>query len=192
MLRTDVKSPFLDGQLLIAAPGMTDPRFAEAVVLVCTHSDNGAMGVVVNRPANGVRFADIVEQLDVGKPDIVPDIPLRVGGPVERSRGFVLHSPDYDQPEATVKVTDWCSLTGHVEVLRALVDRTGPADALLALGYSNWASDQLEGELRDGSWLVLEADRELVFATPRTALWSICLDRIGVDPAMLHRVAGSA
>jgi putative transcriptional regulator len=192
MMQPEDTSPFLDGTLLVAAPGMADPRFVGAVIFLCTHSDRGAMGIVINKPAAGVAFADLAEQLDVKATCAVPKLSVMIGGPVERSRGFVLHSPDYNLDRATIHVTDWCSMTGHVGVLRELIGGKGPERAVLALGYSNWGPGQLEEELRDSSWLMADASPQLLFDTPADDLWDSCLSRIGVNPAMLHSIAGRA
>ena len=185
-------SPFLDGTLLVASPSMMDPRFAGAVIFLCTHSDRGAMGLVINRPAEGVTFRDLAEQLDVAVTRPVPELPVLIGGPVERSRGFVLHSTDYVLDRSTLQINDWCSMTGHVTVLRELVRGLGPDRAILALGYSNWGPGQLEEELRDSSWLMIEATQRLVFETEPEDVWSDCLALLGINPAMLHSVAGRA
>lgn len=189
---TDEASPFFDGTLLVASPGMVDPRFAGAVIFLCTHSDRGAMGLVINKPAAGVAFEDLAEQMDVEPAPTVPEIPVMIGGPLERSRGFVLHSPDYALDCNTLNVNDWCSMTGHFAVLRELMGGAGPEQAVLALGYSNWGPGQLESELRDSSWLMVDASPKLVFETAPDDVWEKCLNTIGIDPAMLHSVAGRA
>ena len=192
MIDTYETSPFLDGTLLVASPGMADPRFAGAVIFVCTHSDKGAMGLIINKPAVGVAFEDLAEQMEVEAMPTAASVPVMIGGPVERSRGFVLHSPDYVLDCGTLNVNDWCSMTGHFAVLRELMGGKGPEQAVLALGYSNWGPGQLEDELRDSSWLMVDASPELVFETDADHVWDRCLDVIGIDPAMLHSVAGSA
>ena len=185
-------SPFLDGTLLVASPAIVDPRFSGAVIFLCTHSDRGAMGIVINKPATGVVFADLAEQLDMNSDGPVPEVPVMIGGPVERSRGFVLHSTDYVLDRSTLQINDWCSMTGHVAILRELVSGTGPERAVLALGYSNWGPGQLERELHDSTWLLIDASEKLIFDTDPGEVWDRCLKLIGVNPAMLHSVGGRA
>ncbi|WP_097928703.1 YqgE/AlgH family protein [Monaibacterium marinum] len=192
MTHSQNHSPFLDGTLLVASPAMPDPRFAGAVVFLCTHSDQGAMGLVINHVADGVEFADLAEQLDVETPYTIPELPVMVGGPVERTRGFVLHSPDYALKRATLDVTDWCSMTNNVAILRELLGGYGPEQAMLALGYSSWGPGQLEEELGGSSWLNVTASPELMFETPADDIWDRCLASIGVNPAMLHSISGNA
>ncbi len=192
MFETDPSSPFLDGALLIASPAIGDPRFEGSVIFVCTHSDQGAMGLVLNRTAQGIAFPDLAEQLKLPRIVRKADVPVLIGGPVEPSRGFVLHSSDYALDRATLRVSDDFAMTGNVDVLRDLARGRGPRRAMLALGHSSWGPGQLEQELKECAWLTTEASREIVFGTQSELMWSACLSRLGIEPGMLHAAAGRA
>ncbi len=190
---------YLDGQMLIAMPGMLDERFHRSVIYVCAHSAEGAMGIVVNRPAADLNMPDLLVQLD-----IIPDadriqLPQRVGrmqvlmgGPVETSRGFVLHSPDFFIDQSTLPIDDGICLTATVEILRAIADGQGPENAVLALGYAGWSAGQLESEIQANGWLNCPADPELVFHTSAESRYERALAKIGIDPGLLSSVAGHA
>ena len=157
---------FLDGQLLIAMPSMVDQRFARAVVYICAHSADGAMGIVINKLASEVKFRDLLVQLDIVQAEDEPDLPggvdsIRVhrGGPVETGRGFVLHSGDFFIENATLAIDDGVCLTATLEILRAISGGKGPDRALLALGYAGWGPGQLEFEIQANGWLHSQADR---------------------------------
>ncbi|MDW8369878.1 MAG: YqgE/AlgH family protein [Geminicoccaceae bacterium] len=177
--------------LLIAVPGMPDPRFAKSVVYMCAHSPQGAMGLVVNQVAPALTLPKIVEQLGI-RPEIdLSDCPVHVGGPVETGRGFVLHSPDYVQ-ESTLVIDDRFALTATLDVLKAIAEGGGPRRRVFALGYAGWAPGQLDAEIQANGWLVAPADEDLVFGTDDAAKWHKALARIGVDPAMFSTTAGRA
>lgn len=182
----------LKGKLLIAMPGMGDPRFERAVVLVCAHSPDGAMGLIVNRPASDLDFATLLEHLAIPRGAAGRDIRVHFGGPVERGRGFVLHSRDYAGGPATMEVGTAFGMTATLDILEALAQGGGPDSALLALGYSGWGPGQLEEEIRDNGWLTGEASADLVFAADDAAKWAAALQAIGVDPRTLSGVAGRA
>ncbi|NTU76195.1 MAG: YqgE/AlgH family protein, partial [Alphaproteobacteria bacterium] len=157
---------WLTGQLLIAMPSMPDPRFERTVVLICSHTPDGAMGLVINRLYGELSFQSLLSQLNIALHEGVPEIPIHYGGPVEPSRGFVLHAADY-QHEGSMLVGGNIALTATVEVLRALAEGQGPSRALLALGYAGWGPGQLESEMQTNGWLVAPPDEEIVF-NPRT------------------------
>ncbi len=181
----------LTGMLLIAMPGMPDPRFAKSVIYLCAHSAEGAMGLVVNQPASGVSLPRIVEQLGI-RPEIdLSDEPVHVGGPVETGRGFVLHSPDYVQ-EGTLVIDDRFALTATLDVLKAIAEGTGPRRKVFALGYAGWAPGQLDQEIQANGWLVAPADEDLVFGRDDATKWQRALARLGVDPVSLSSTAGRA
>jgi putative transcriptional regulator len=185
-------SDSLKGQLLIAMPGMEDPRFERSVIYVCAHSESGAMGLVINKPADNITFPELMDQLGIDSTGGYEDIRVHFGGPVETSRGFVLHSADYHLSEATMKVSPHVGLTATVDILRALVGGHGPRHSLLALGYSGWGSGQLEAELRHNGWLHCPADEDLLFNVRLSDKWNAAMARIGIDPALLSGQVGSA
>ena len=190
---------YLDGQLLVAMPGMLDERFANSVIYLCAHSAEGAMGIVVNRPAADLNMPDLLVQLDIIPEENLIRLPQRVGrmqvlmgGPVETSRGFVLHSPDFYIDQSTLPIDDSICLTATVDILRAIAEGQGPESAVLALGYAGWSAGQLENEIQANGWLNCPADPELVFHTSAEARYDRALRKIGIDPALLSTVAGHA
>ena len=193
------ESPYLDSQVLVAMPGMLDERFARSVIYVCAHSSEGAMGIVLNRPAANVNVPDLLVQLEIlAEPDRIA-LPQRVGrmevligGPVETSRGFVLHSPDFHLAQSTLPIDDSVCLTATVDILRAIARGDGPENAVLALGYAGWGAGQLEIELQANGWLNCPADAELIFNTPAELRYEMALRRFGIEPAMLSMEAGHA
>ncbi len=195
----DADSPYLDGQLLVAMPGMTDERFARAVIYVCAHSPEGAMGIILNRPAANVNMPDLLVQLEIVPeldrihlPEQVGRMQVLMGGPVETSRGFVLHSPDYHIAQSTLPIDDSVCLTATIDILRAIAQGRGPREAVLALGYAGWGAGQLELELQANGWLNCPASTELIFSTPADIRYEMALRRIGIEPAMLSMEAGHA
>jgi putative transcriptional regulator len=181
----------LSGQLLVAMPGMQDPRFERSVIYVCAHSADGAMGLIVNRSFDAISFPDLLEQLGVGEYDGENRIEIHAGGPVESSRGFVLHSPDYIR-EATLVVDEDVALTATIDILRAIADGFGPERCMLALGYAGWGPGQLDSEILNNGWLNVDADNELVFGEDLEGKWVHAMDKIGIDPRMLSEDAGHA
>jgi putative transcriptional regulator len=182
----------LAGKLLIAMPGMGDPRFARSVILVCAHSDDGAMGLIVNKPAADLRFTDLLGQLNIPVGDTGRDIRVHYGGPVERGRGFVLHSRDYDGGKGSMSVDGGYRMTATLDVLEALARGDGPGEALLALGYAGWGPGQVEAEIGRNDWLTADAVPGLVFGADDGGKWAGALRLIGVDPVVLSAVAGRA
>ncbi|MDX1781374.1 MAG: YqgE/AlgH family protein [Thalassovita sp.] len=182
----------LTGQLLIAMPGMADPRFDHAVVFICAHSDEGAMGLIVNKPTDEVGLMDMLEQLSIEAGPGVRDIGVHFGGPVETGRGFVLHSLDYVSALNTLKVDGAFGLTATLDVLEELAQGRGPEKVLLALGYAGWGPGQLEDEIAQNGWLTCPADDMLVFGTADEAKREAALHSIGVDALLLSADAGHA
>lgn len=183
----------LAGKILIAMPGMGDPRFARAVVLICAHSDDGAMGLIVNKPTTDLSFGMLLEQLNISRTGSGRNIRVHFGGPVERGRGFVLHSPDYQaEGGGTMEVGDAFGMTATQDVLAALATGGGPQNALLALGYAGWGPGQLETEISRNDWLTADSAPDLVFATADASKWALALRRMGVDPVSLSAAAGRA
>lgn len=191
----DDEHPGLSGKLLIAMPGMGDPRFEKTVIFLCAHSEDGALGLVVNRRAGSVKREDLFRQLDIepaAARQADPAGAIHYGGPVETSRGFVLHSSDWSVEEATLEVDDAFSMTATVDVLKAIAEGNGPRRAMIALGYSGWGGGQLEGELRRNGWLTCDADEEIVFGEDDSGKWAAALRRIGIDPSLLSATGGTA
>jgi putative transcriptional regulator len=190
----------LEGQLLIAMPGMPDDRFARSVIYMCAHSDEGAMGLIINKPADDLRFGDLLEQIDLFDDDETielsePDArrPIHTGGPVEADRGFVLHSPDYFSKSATMTITNGICLTATTDILKAIAAGSGPQRSMLALGYSGWGPGQLESELGANGWLNCPADPDLVFAEDPAVKYDRALSKLGVDSSShLVNTAGRA
>lgn len=184
---------FLNGRLLIAMPTMTDPRFEKSVILICHHTPETAMGLVINRAIGGMRFETLLKQLHIeATPGQARDLTVHAGGPVETSRGFVLHSADYTLNEATLPVTSTIALTATMDVLKALGSGGGPERAFFALGYAGWGAGQLEAELLDNAWLIGEPDEEIVFGHALETKWTAAMARLGIDPAMMSEESGHA
>jgi putative transcriptional regulator len=175
----------LDGKLLVAMPGMGDPRFEKSVILICAHSPEGAMGLIINRPSPDLSFQGLLDQLSIPRAPEGRDILVHFGGPVERGRGFVLHSRDYAGGPATMKVSGSFGMTATLDILEALAKGGGPERAILALGYSGWGPGQLEAEIKANGWLIGDAPEELVFSPDNARKWVGALRQMGIDPLML-------
>jgi putative transcriptional regulator len=188
------KSPgegWLTGQLLVAMPSMQDPRFARSVICLCAHSGDGAMGIVLNKPLEGLSFDDLLTQLNL---DPVPPqrrIRLMSGGPVENGRGFVLHTADW-ATEGSLQVRPGLALTASVDILKAIAGGGGPREGFLALGYASWGPGQLESEIHQNAWLSVPSDETLLFGAAPDRLWRDALAKLHVDPARMPGVVGHA
>ncbi len=190
---------YLDGQLLIAMPSMTDKRFARSVIYLCLHNTEGAMGLIINQRSDNVTFTDLLRELRViekESEDTVPatvlDQSVLIGGPVESGRGFVLHTGEFSRGSSTLKVNGSIRLTNTVDILRAIARGRGPARSMVALGYSGWAPGQLEGEIQANGWLSCAADPDLVFDTNLEQKYDRAMATLGVDPSHLVSYAGRA
>jgi putative transcriptional regulator len=197
--RKDSKRGYLDGQMLIAMPSMGDDRFARSLIYMCAHSSEGAMGIIVNQPASHISFPDLLVQLDVVAPADLIQLPphaggVRIlkGGPVETSRGFVLHSSDFFIENSTLPIDEGVCLTATLDILKAIARGDGPKSAVLALGYAGWAPGQLETEINQNGWLHCAADSELIFGADTEAKYEKAFQKIGVDVGMLSSEAGHA
>ncbi len=179
----------LEGKLLIAMPGMEDPRFEKSVVFMCAHSDEGALGLIINKPTPDLEFKALLQQLEINVAPPSRDIRVHFGGPVENGRGFVLHSGDYLSNDATLRVSDAFGMTATLDVLEEIAKGTGPSSALLALGYAGWGPGQLESEILQNGWLTCEAAPDLVFGAEDDAKWPAALNPLGVDALMLSETA---
>ncbi len=181
----------LTGSLLVAMPGMPDPRFAHSVIYICAHSGDGAMGLIVNRIVESLDFTELLTQVGVDDITVTRDLPIHYGGPVETGRGFVLHSREYHH-EGTISVDDHIGLTASVDVLREVARGRGPDKCLLALGYAGWGSGQLEIEMQENGWLHVPADDDLIFSETIDDKWRSAILKIGIDPNMLSSTSGRA
>ncbi|ARE40228.1 hypothetical protein RGUI_2087 [Rhodovulum sp. P5] len=183
----------LGGKLLIAMPDMGDPRFEKSVVFLCAHTDEGAMGLIVNKPMAELSFADLLTQLDIAQAPGARDIRVHFGGPVEHARGFVLHSGDYDGGnDTTLRVDSRFGMTATIDILEAIASGRGPESSLLALGYAGWGPGQLEGEIQENGWLTCDAVPELIFGGSDSSKWERALKTMGIDPLLLSSAAGRA
>ena len=190
---------YLDGQMLIAMPAMSDERFARAVIYVCAHSSEGAMGIVVNQPASNITFPDLLVQLEVipaeeriQLPVEAGDVKVLKGGPVETGRGFVLHSADFFIENSTLPIDEDVCLTATLDILKAIAHGEGPESAILALGYAGWAPGQLEQEIQQNGWLHCSADQDLIFGKDVEHKYERALRKLGINLAMLSSEAGHA
>lgn len=182
----------LAGRLLIALPAIEDPRFKQAVILVCTHNEDHAMGIVLNKAAEDLSLPELLDQLGVDGREAPDDRHVLIGGPVGKDRGFVLHSEDYDSDGATLDICEGVCLTATRDILHAMASDAPPERFVVALGYSGWSGGQLEQELADNVWLVGDADLPLVFDPSLDTKWSRALARIGVSPDRLQMGGGRA
>lgn len=187
---------YLEGQLLLAMPSMTDKRFHRSVIYMCTHSAEGAMGIIVNKRARNISFAELIGQLKMKKDEaLLPDVgdaPVHVGGPVSTERGFVLHTNDYVVDDSTMKIANGICLTATIDILKAIATGKGPKQAILALGYAGWAPGQLETEIQANGWLHCPADRELVFDADLELKYDRAMSKLGIDLSHLVSDAGHA
>jgi putative transcriptional regulator len=182
---------YLTGQLLVAMPGMADPRFQKSVVYICAHNAEGAMGLVVNKLVDSISFPDLLEQMDIERAASVDEIQVHFGGPVETSRGFVLHSDDY-LSDSSMRVSGGLALTATLDILRDMASGKGPRNCLLALGYAGWGPGQLDGELQENGWLSVSADEALVFDDNLGNKWDRAIAKLGISPFQLSGDAGHA
>lgn len=182
---------YLEHQFLIAMPGMEDPNFMRGVTLMCQHSEEGALGITINRASEYV-LEDVLEQLGLSCDDAqLANLPVYVGGPVHPERGFVLHSDDRSW-EATVDVGEGICVTTSRDVLEAISEGEGPEKFLVALGYAGWESGQLEEEMRQNAWLNVMASAEVIFDLPAEQRWEEAVARLGIDVATLQPAGGHA
>lgn len=173
----------LVGRFLVAAPSMPDERFQKSVVFICKHDDDGALGIIVNNKVDDLPLGQVYKQLGIEVAKMTAETPVLFGGPVETSRGLVLHSADYKREETLLieggLIEGGMALTASLEILKDMAGGSGPKQAWLALGHSGWAPGQLDREMQDNAWLVVDADAALVFDTDFDAKWQRALDRLG-------------
>jgi len=190
---------YLEGQILIAMPSMDDPRFERSVIYICAHSEGGAMGLVINKPAKNIDFAELMTRLNLPQGDSNIELDLEdsdrlvhFGGPVEPGRGFVLHSGEYNSQESTLAINDEVGLTATLDVLKEIAAGKGPEKSLLALGYAGWSPGQLENEIIHNGWLHCQADEDLLFGIEIDEKYQSALDKLGINPGALSGQAGHA
>ena len=185
---------FLSGKLLLAMPGMADPRFERAVIALCMHDENGAIGIGIGHKRAGISFRGLLKQLDI-EPGEAPDRAVHHGGPVEPGRGFVLHSSDWGGQD-TLHVNggegELFAMTGTIDVLRAIAEGRGPREWIVALGYAGWGEKQLDEEMTRHGWFAAQATPALIFDTPTDERWGAAFKAEGVDPRLLTSETGAA
>lgn len=183
---------FLGNHFLVALPSLADPNFSRSVTLLCQHTAEGAMGLVLNRPSD-YRLGEVLDQMQIHTEDAaLAAMPVLIGGPVQPERGFVLHEPGADTWDSTFQISDELCLTTSRDVLAAMARGAGPGRALVALGYAGWDGGQLEQELQDNAWLAVVADRAILFETPLDQRWSAAARLMGVDLTLLTDYSGHA
>lgn len=182
----------LTGQLLIAMPGMDDQRFARSVVFICAHSDEGAMGVIINKHVGDMTLRDVFARISITAAGGPVATPVHFGGPVETQRGFVLHLDAARQSPEPLAIPGGYVLTATRDILEDIAADQGPEPFLFVVGYAGWAPGQLEAEIAANGWLTAAATQELVFGTDHDAAWEAALRSIGIDPVSLSGAAGRA
>lgn len=189
----------LKGQMLIAMPGMGDVRFTDSVIYLVGHGDDGAMGLIINQVLPDLNFPDILSEMGLAADDKLIELPASIqdravlrGGPVEKGRGFVLHSPDYEGSDTTISVDETVCLTATTDILKDIVFGHGPEQSLFVLGYCGWAAGQLEDEIMANGWLTAPQSTDLLFETPIDSRYEAALSSLGINRASLSSTAGSA
>ena len=185
-----IHAPYLSGQLLLALPGMTDPRFRRAVIALCLHDAEGALGIGIGHVLGDLSFHKLLEQVEI-EPGDAPDVSVHWGGPVEPSRGFVLHSTDWGGQDTILVGMKW-AFTGTLDVLRAIGEGKGPRQWLVAMGYAGWGAGQLDEEMTRHGWLTGRAGADVLFETPSAKRWDAALKAGGIDPRLLSPTTGTA
>ncbi|MCB1531999.1 MAG: YqgE/AlgH family protein [Alphaproteobacteria bacterium] len=186
------KNAYLTGKLLLAMPSMSDPRFHKAVIFICVHDEQGAMGLVVNHDLPHLSFDGLLDQLGIASDiHVNVSLPVMSGGPVESARGFMLHTNDFNQKD-TIKIDERFSVTGTLDALADVAAGKGPENMLFILGYAGWSAGQLDQEIQDNAWLVVDPDPEIIFAKDPEIKWEKAVSTLGFDPVMLSGDAGHA
>ncbi len=182
---------WLTGQMLVAMPGMADPRFVRSVIYICSHGPSGAMGLVINRLFGAADFPMLLEQLNIDSTPETPEMSVQFGGPVEMGRGFVLHTSDYLHG-GTTRIDDRISVTATIEIIQDIASGKGPSRSLMLLGYAGWGAGQLEEELKSNGWLTVEADEDILFDSDLDSKWDRAMAKMGISPSMLSSLQGNA
>lgn len=191
-MSADKKSDYLAGHFLLATPSMQDPRFKKSLIYICSHDRAGAMGLIINQSKSGLYLSDLLDQIGIEGEVKVADTPVLIGGPVDIDRGFVLHSPDYFKEDTSLKLSDTLTLTSTKDILEALVSTEAPSQAMLAVGYSGWGEGQLEKEIGQNTWLVLEAEEHIIFDSNLDMKRDKAYEILGISPEMLSFHGGNA
>jgi putative transcriptional regulator len=181
---------YLSGQLLLALPGIGDPRFERAVIAMCAHDENGALGIGIGRIVPRIGLHSLLEQLEIER-GVAPDAPLHFGGPVEPQRGFVLHGTDWGG-EDTLHIGKRWALTSTLDILRAIAEGRGPSRWLVALGYAGWSEGQLDEEMTRHGWFATPGNDDLLFATDAEDRWTRAFAGAGIDARLLASIPGRA
>lgn len=184
-------SGYVTGRFLVAMPHMQDPRFERAVIYMCGHDANGAMGIMINKSLGDLTLKGLLEYINLPIDSIKRDLPIYLGGPVDTGRGFVLHSDEFAHA-STVPLSDHVALTATVDVLQSVAKGEGPKDCLLAMGYVGWGAGQLDHELHGSEWLQTESDYEILFHVPIETKWNRAIEKLGVSPEFLSGDLGQA
>ena len=185
---------FLSGKLLLAMPGMADPRFERAVIALCVHDENGAVGIGISHKRAGLRFRGLLAQLGIDAGE-APDCAVHHGGPVEPGRGFVLHSSDWggqDTLHVSGEAGEMCAMTGTIDVLKAIAEGRGPKQWIVALGYAGWGEGQLDEEMTRHGWFAADGSAKILFDTPTDERWAAAFKQEGIDPRLLASETGVA
>jgi len=195
MVSRVVEQPaFLSGKLLLAMPGMADPRFERAVIAMCVHDANGAIGVGIGHKRAGISFRGLLKQLEID-PAQAPDCAVHHGGPVEPGRGFVLHSTDWggqDSLEVAGPNGTIFAMTGTIDVLKAIAEGQGPSRWIVALGYAGWGEGQLDEEMTRHGWFAAQGTSDILFDMPTDERWAAAFKAEGIDPRLLASETGAA
>lgn len=181
---------FFTGQFLLAMPGIGDPRFQRAVIAMCAHDEEGALGIGIGETIDGLGLHDLLGQFEID-PGEAPDAAVHFGGPVEPRRGFVIHSPDWGGQD-TIDVGGRWSLSGTIDVLRAIAEGKGPSRWLVALGYAGWGEGQLDAEMTRHGWFNTQGDTELLYDVDAEDRWERGFAGAGIDPRLLASSTGRA
>ncbi|MEE2694386.1 MAG: YqgE/AlgH family protein [Pseudomonadota bacterium] len=182
---------YLAGRLLIALPGMLDPRFSHSVIYLCSHNEYGAMGLIVNQIMDVVNFSDMLKAMNIRVHHDQRKRPVHFGGPVDTERGFVLHSGDYTC-EDTLQIKDGVSLTATTDILKLIASGNGPTNALFALGYAGWGPGQLDAEIQGNGWMFGVPTTEILFGQDNSQKWVLATSRVGIDLSVLSSEGGNA
>lgn len=182
----------LTGKLLVAMPGMSDPRFDKSVIMMCAHDAEHAMGVVINKPKDDLTLSEVLGHLGLKAGDRAATRAVLDGGPVRPDRGYVLHSEDFTAGDATQSVTPGVRLTSTRDVLEAVAGDHAPANFVLVLGCAGWSAGQLEDELKHNAWLVVDYNDAIVFDATHNDKWDRAIRTLGFDPSQLSEAGGNA
>ena len=181
----------LRGQLLVATPQMDYGQFQQSVIYICQHDGESTMGLIINQQIDDLNFGDLAEKLEIGTPRDAADMPLYIGGPVERSRGYILHSQEQMMPDS-IAVSDDIALSLHLDILQDIAQGIGPSHAKIIIGYAGWSAGQLENELRENMWFHIPATPQMVFSEDSSTLWDMAFKLAGLDAGALSPQTGRA